>query len=272
MAKRKTSKDPENMYFFIDESGDPTFFDRRGNFIVGEEGCSRILLLGFIKTKNPKLIRESLEKLREEIAEDEYLKSIPSIKKSIQCFHAKDDCPEVREKVYKLLKTMDFKAQFVVARKRLDIFKKRHSKNENTFYNEIATRLLENKLHQNNNIIYFAKRGSKNRQKLLEQAVRSAVLNFESKHGLKIETNSEILVQVPTGEPCIQVVDYMNWAVQRAFTKGEQRYYDFVKNKISFICDIYDFDKYPNNFYSKSNPFEVNKISPLLLGSEERTA
>ncbi len=28
-----------NNYFFVDESGDPTFFDRNGKLIVGKEGC-----------------------------------------------------------------------------------------------------------------------------------------------------------------------------------------------------------------------------------------
>jgi hypothetical protein len=32
-------------YFFVDESGDPTFYDEDGNLIVGQEGCAPILLL-----------------------------------------------------------------------------------------------------------------------------------------------------------------------------------------------------------------------------------
>ena len=31
-------------YFFVDEAGDPVFYDKRGRFIVGEEGCSKILM------------------------------------------------------------------------------------------------------------------------------------------------------------------------------------------------------------------------------------
>ena len=46
---------------------------------------------------------------------DEYLKGIPSVSKTIEAFHAKDDVPEVREKVYKMIKDMPFKAEFVVA-------------------------------------------------------------------------------------------------------------------------------------------------------------
>jgi hypothetical protein len=156
----------KKFFYFVDESGDPTFFDADGNYMVGKEGCSPILILGFIKTEKPKVLRRALALLREEIKVDDYLKSIPSVKKSSISFHAKDDCPEVREKVFKLLKTLPFKCQFIVARKRLD-----------------------------------------------------------------------------------------------AFTKNEARYFSFLEEKISFICDIYDFDKYPHNFYNKNNPLKICKIS-----------
>lgn len=67
----------------------------------------------------------------------------------------------------------------------------------------------------------------------------------------------------PRGEPCLQIVDYMNWAVQRAFVKNEDRYLRFIGEKIGFLVDIYDFKKYPNNFYNKKNKFDLKKISPL---------
>ena len=245
----------------MDESGDPTFFDADGNYMVGKEGCSPILILGFIKTEKPKVLRRALALLREEIKVDDYLKSIPSVKKSSISFHAKDDCPEVREKVFKLLKTLPFKCQFIVARKRLDVFTKRHQKNENIFYNEIVTHLFENKLHKSDSVIYFSRRGSQTKQIHLNNAVHSAILNFEAKTNKKVETETKIYIQVPTIEPCLQVVDYMNWAMYRAFTKNEARYFSFLEEKISFICDIYDFDKYPHNFYNKNNTLKICKIS-----------
>jgi len=33
----------KQIWFFVDEAGDPTFYDRSGNLIVGQEGCSKIL-------------------------------------------------------------------------------------------------------------------------------------------------------------------------------------------------------------------------------------
>ena len=53
-----------NIYYFVDESGDSCFYDKDGNYIVGKEGCSRILMLGFIKTEDPKHIRKALKETR----------------------------------------------------------------------------------------------------------------------------------------------------------------------------------------------------------------
>jgi len=63
----KTPQDGPN-WFFVDEAGDPTFYDRRGNYIVGQEGYSPILMLGFIETQDPKPFRRALsEKSAESI-------------------------------------------------------------------------------------------------------------------------------------------------------------------------------------------------------------
>jgi len=119
-------------------------------------------------------------------------------------------------------------------------------------------------LHQSDqSIIYFAVRGNRARQLPLEDAIRKSVLSFENKWGIKIETQISIFPQKPEGEPALQIIDYMNWTVQRAFTKGEMRYFDFVADKISLVVDIYDFDKYPKNFYNSKNRFDIKKISPL---------
>jgi len=99
-----SSMNEKTTYFFVDESGDPFFYNRRGELIVGKEGCSKILMLGLIKTANPTLLRKELEKLRGEILNDAYLKDIPSvINKTSKIFHATNDCPEVREETMRIL-------------------------------------------------------------------------------------------------------------------------------------------------------------------------
>ena len=123
-------------YFFVDESGDPTFYDRNGNHIVGNEGVSKILLLGFIKTEDPKPIRQALEKLSRKLANDKYLQGIPSLEKSLVSFHAKDDSPEVKEAVYKTIVDLEFSAEFIVARKIKGIFNNKYNRSEGKFYDD----------------------------------------------------------------------------------------------------------------------------------------
>ena len=251
-------------YFFVDESGDTTFYDRYGTLIVGNPGCSKLLILGFILTTDPHSIRQKIVLLQKEIAKDKYLQKIPSLEKSLRAFHAKDDCPEVREKMFRLIETLDFKAEFVVARKIDGLFCKKHHSNPGILYDDLIVHLFKNKLHlATENIIYFAKRGDKDKQAPLAHIIQKTVAGFEKKHSHKNVAIHKIYSQLPKTEPCLQVIDYVTWAVQRAFIKKESRYMDFLQNKIRFICDIYDFEKYPDNFSSKDNPFDITKISPL---------
>ena len=251
-------------WFFVDESGDPTFFDRRGNLIVGQPGCSPILILGFIETQNPKNLRKTLSQLQDEIINDPYFANIPSIKKTATSFHAKDDTPEVRYLVYKTLAQLDFKAHFIVARKVERVFRNNFQANESEFYDHLVTHLFERVLHRyRENYIYFAKRGSRDRQEPLSSAIQKSIQRFEQKYNTSVETNTVVAAQTPIGEPCLSVIDYMNWAVYRAFTRREMRYYNAIQDKVSLLVDLYDWGNYPNNWYNRKNPFDVEKTTPL---------
>ena len=146
-----------NNYFFVDESGDTTFYNRKGKWIVGSEnGASKILLMGFIRTTEPEFLRKKLNELKYEVLNDEYLKDIPSMSKTKIAFHAKDDCPEVRYKVFTLLKELPFSCNIVVARKTEHVFKKFNG-NTQELYDSLITNLFKNILHlSNNNYIYIA--------------------------------------------------------------------------------------------------------------------
>lgn len=243
-------------WFFVDESGDPTFYDRQGNLIVGQDGCSSILLLGFVETTDPKLLRSSLLALQQEIVNDPYFEGVPSLTKTSVAFHAKDDLPEIRYRVYQLLATLDFKAQFIVARKIEPVFRNSFQAKESAFYDHLVAQLFKNALHRyQDNRIYFAKRGSRSRQAPLQQAIQRGVQEFENTWKTKVTTRISVQAQVPSDEPCLSVTDYMNWAVHRAFTRGEMRYYRVVESKVSLLVDLYDRAKYPKNWYNRKNSF-----------------
>ncbi|MGH7453571.1 MAG: DUF3800 domain-containing protein, partial [bacterium] len=235
------SQQQDSRYFFVDESGDPAFYDAKGHLIVGERGCSPILILGFISTDQPQILRRELRRLQQELATDKYLAAVPSLKKSLRAFHAKDDCVEIRQAVFKLIVNLPFESQFIVARKIEKVFTTSFNRNENKFYDNLASRLFENVLHEHKlNHIYFDQRGSRKRQKLLEAAILSGLERFEERWETKITSSIFVQSQIPSAEPCLQITDYMNWALQRVFTIGEMRYFNFVKEKVKLVWDVYD--------------------------------
>lgn len=251
-------------WYFVDESGDPTFYDGLGNLIVGQEGCSPILILGFVETPDPHSLRIALNDLHVQLAANEYLADIPSMKKTNIAFHAKDDCPEVRQAVFTLLRSLDYKAQFVVARKKERVFRNSFHANENEFYDYLISLLFENVLHRyTDNRVYISQRGTRLRQARLEKAVLDGIAKFEERWNHKVETQTKIFPHTAIGEPCLQVIDYMNWAVYRAFVKREMRYFRFIQDKVSLLVDRYDSPKYPKNWYGRNNPFDIEKASPL---------
>lgn len=262
-----------NNYFFVDESGDTTFYDRKGNWIVGKEnGSSSILLMGFIRTTEPDFLRKKLKELQKDISNNSYFKDIPSIKKSLLAFHAKDDCPEIRYEVFKLLKDLPFSCNIVIARKTEKVFNKFNG-NTQELYDSLITHLFKNILQlSNNNYIYIATRGSKKRQAPLEEAIHNAILYTEANLNYHLDSTQRILPQTPSGELCLQIVDYCNWAIQRVFTQKDMRYYNYLKEKFGLIVDLNDYKKGWKNFYTKKNPLDINKISPLRLGIKILTA
>ena len=263
---------PLTRFYFVDESGDPTFYDARGNLILGKDsatgGCSRYLMLGFIQTDEPGVVREGIAKLHAELCADPYFKSSPPfLKSTIRGFHAKNDPPEVRREVLRLIKALPIRAECIFARKREATFRNSFGGKEAAFYDHLVTRLFERKLHlAAENRIYFATRGTRNRQKPLEMAVNKSVERFRAKYPHAPSTSCLVHCQSPIGEPCLQVVDYVLWAVQRVFTRKESRFFDSISDKVDLVWDLYDIDKYREggkNIFTKSNLLHPDKVTAL---------
>lgn len=94
-------------FYFVDEAGDDTIFNARGAVIVGGNGVSRTFMVGFAELPDPADAARQLDALRQSLLSDPYLKGIPSLDpsrgKTAAYFHAKDDCPEVRREVFRML-------------------------------------------------------------------------------------------------------------------------------------------------------------------------
>lgn len=262
-------------WYYVDEAGDPIFFSKGKGIIIGTEGCSRTFSVGFLRTYDPQAIRSKLADVRLEILNDRYLKDIPSIVRTLRAFHAKDDVPEVRKLVYEALDKMDFVAQVVVGRKRIQMFNTKHKGSADLFYDDLVGHLFSRQLHlATENTIIFARRGNKTRQHALRTAVEAGTQKFRDKYKGAAVTKVNIDTSQPAQEPVLQAIDYVLWAVQRAFERSEMRFFEYMRDKIELVWDVYDFKKLKQMQKSKDkglsviydrtkNPFDIKKVSPL---------
>ena len=184
-----------------------------------------------IITDDPKAIRKAIQEARDEVLNDPYLAWIPSVEKRRErfVFHASEDVPEVREKLYKKLIDLPFESHTIIVHKDEAIFKSKHNNKPEVFYNTTVQELFEHAhgcLSSEKNLICFEKRGKKNKQVALTNSIQTAMQNIDKQYPF------EVHVQIPSDEPCLQVSDYINRGIQRSHTKDESRYIDFLKDKI----------------------------------------
>ena len=58
-------------------------------------------------------------------------------------------------------------------------------------------------------------------------------------------------------------MDYKYFTDCESTKYGTIRYYNYIKEKIALVHDIFDFVKYPKNYYTPKNPLEAKKIDPV---------
>lgn len=253
------------MYYYFDEAGSPEILGRKGRNLVSEGKTSKVFIVGFIKTANPKEINKAMREIHNDIISDSYLASIPSMSSTKTMFHANKDCAEVREKVFKVLHESDFSFQCIVARKKLSIFRNRYNLVASELYRDLVSRLLKNRLHLNREIdCYFSSMQNVIWKESMEDAITQAKEQFRKQWGNNHNNNIRVIIQKSSELYTLQAVDYMLWAVYQAYEHGDFRYLEFVKDKIELIIDVFDFRTSKNGtYYNKRNEIKSEKISPL---------
>ncbi len=261
-------------HYFVDEAGDPTLFNGKGNVIVGTEGCSRFFMLGLLDVTEPESLARNLEELRSELLADPYFKNVPSMqpqqRKTAMGFHAKDDIPEVRREVFNLLKKYDLRFFAVVRYKHklLEYVKTRNQSDpdyryqHNELYDSLTRRLFKQRLHKDDEYnICFATRGFSDRTAALRKALEAARANFYRQCGIASIATINITATTPPHSPCLQAVDYFLWALQRLYERREERYLEYLWSAFKLVHDTDDTreQKY-GVYYTQKNPLTLLKM------------
>lgn len=275
MGRKHLGKDLLMHHYFVDESGDLTLFNKNGTVIVGNEGVSKMFMVGVAHLPDPSYVHSELESLRNELLNDPYFRGVPSMQPSAQktaiCFHAKDDLPEVRREVFKLLSNLEVKVQVAIRQKAKladaakNLYRMGSKLQQNAIYDDLVKRIFKNMLHKaDGNTITFAHRGKSMRQEALGKAINRARMNFEkSRYGIKIASSTEISAANPSNSAGLQVIDYYLWALQRMYERGEDRFFSLLASDYRLIMDLDDTRNRPyGEWYSDSNTLSLEKIKP----------
>jgi hypothetical protein len=262
----------ETTHRFLDETGDTTFYGKGRKLIIGREGVSLSFGLGIVRIDRPlNEVRQEVRALEKQIEADKLLNTIPSVQKRIASggfyFHACKDSPDIRTVILHYLRDLPCEAEIVVARKIPRLFEKQHHAREDEFYGDLLSHLIKGRLKGSGTLVLnVAQRGSSTREKVLRSALSLATKRAAKKwEAESLQTRAVFNIQNPRTEPLLTVSDYLCWAVQRVFEKGEVRYYDYLMEQIRLVVDLYDREKYKGwrNYYDKKNPLKAeNKIGP----------
>jgi hypothetical protein len=260
--------------YFVDETGDGVIFDGKGRVLVGTGKVPDYFTVGMVECWTMDSLTKDLADLRAQLVADPYFKGVPSMqpeaKKTALFFHAKDDLPEVRREVFKVIQRHDL-SFYAVVRTMSAVARRVKERNERDptyryrpteLYDSAVRRLFDKKLHTRPAFdVVFASRGKARTQALREHLLKAQAA---SRKAAGTYPDAAIHVQaMPAHQHAgLQVADYCLWALQRLFTKGEDRFLSLIWPKVGLIVDADDTSEKPYGTYHtrKRAPLDAQKI------------
>ena len=68
------TEESKTNYYYVDEAGDLTFFNKQKKIIVGQQGVSKFFMVGVAQIDNSNLLGQQLESLRNSLLSDPLLR------------------------------------------------------------------------------------------------------------------------------------------------------------------------------------------------------
>ena len=274
---------PELCHLYIDEAGTPDIFDSKGRIKIGKPGCSRFFFLGMLEVTEPDKLAEALRSLREGLLADPYFASAesfkPERKKTALLLHSKDDLPEVRVKVFDLIRSFGPALRFRAVVCDKDVIRIREEKKREAYpgyryqpddlYDELARSVLGKFSRMADGYrLWIAKRGNRDRNAALLSALEDAETDFAQSFGFSRGGTEawQTVITNPRETICLQAADYFLWALQRFYEPRvhpetgeithEARYLNAIWPQVSQIHDLH-FGPVHGTFFTQANPLDL---------------
>lgn len=197
----------------------------------------------------------------------------PQANKTAICFHAKDDLPEVRREVFRLIASLGAEVFIAIHRKSalVDIAMRARALGAKAMigpdqlYDDLVKRLFKHRLHSaDHNYVVFAKRGKSARMAALASAINKAKRNFARHAGRVEDKPTDISALQPSQSAGLQVIDYYLWAIQRLYERQESRFFDNIVGGNRLIMDLDDRRRRSyGEWYDARNVLTLEKMKAL---------
>ncbi len=236
-------------YIFFDESGKPEIFSAKGDNLVLKGNATKFLVLAAIRVTDQLLLQQQITDFKLQLLRDTSLTNIFSSSYTLDSFHAQTDYPEVKERFYKYIATLNLKIDVLVVEK-LKCYEALQ-RNPGRLYGVMAGHLLKNLAHQKPNTeIVFSRKDSKLKlRQELEIEVERVRLEYFQKHAnLQTNFNLHYYHNPHYHHGGLQVADYVAYAVFQVFENNNKNWYDLINNKIGKVQDICN-----KKYFTRSN-------------------
>ena len=238
-------------YVFLDESGKPETYSRKGANLVTAGTASRFLVIAAVKTENHLSLQEAVTEERLRMLRDSALTAKFSPAYSLDSFHAQTDYPEVKQRFYEWIRDCmpEVKVTVIVAEK-LKAYP-HLQRDAGRLYATVAGQLLKRYLHGEEYIeIIFSRRDAslKTRERL-ELVVDTLRLDFAEKTHVVSAPHIIYHHNPHYTHGGLQIADYIAHAVFQIFERGNRAWWDTIKNRVGYTQDLFN-----KKSYSRGNP------------------
>lgn len=203
------------------------FSDEAGNFDFSHKsGASRYFILGTVTAGDCRIGDELLQLRRDLGWRGVHLDKV---------FHATDDPQAVRDEVFKVLSRGGFRIDATILEKSKAQL---HLRNERALYKmawylhfkfvapEVAT-------PADRMFVVASSLGTKKKRATFHTAVDDVVDQVSPCASYRVA------FWPAASDPCLQVVDYCVWAIQRKWEREDARSYDLIKDKVRSEFDVW---------------------------------
>lgn len=238
-------------YIFLDESGKPEVFSRKGTNLVQAGTASKHLVISAVRTNDHLAVQQAVTEFRLKLLTDKGLVETFSPAYSLNAFHAQTDYPIVRKLFFEWISgcSLDLKISVIVAEK-LKAYPQLQQ-DAGRLYATVAGQLLMRFLHTAEDIeaIFSRRDASLKARERLNLIVDTLRIAYAKNHEMGPKTTVSYYHNPHYTHGGLQIADYVAYAVFQVFEKGDRRWYEIIKNRIGYIQDIFN-----KKSYARGNP------------------